>query len=263
MKKIRFTFAIYMVILFFGCSNHSKKIVINLELIKKFDSISEKSHPYNIDLSILMDNDFISLYRLDGEKIKTLYLNNDGSFDQISLYDKEFGKKVIKDIDDEIAKNIINDFKKIIEQTIIFDKRIKRVDKILCQDFLNKDLISTLETNLFCHKNLYSTNFFSKEYYGMHVAIDESINLAKFEYYYNNNSYVMMMDHTLTNNVRFFKNFGSKKECFICSTLFEKDGQEAGTHLISESDLQFFEKEVTFFKNIITEKISKLKGQEL
>jgi hypothetical protein len=262
MKNLKIIFAICIAILLFGCDNHSNKVnvAINLESIKKFDSICKQNYTYTIGLDVHIDSNEIVLCQINDGKVKTLYLNGDGSFyGHVYLSDEEIGVNRINDYDDKVAQKVFNDFKKIIEQTIAIDKRMKRVDKILCQDFLNKDQISTLKANLFCRKNLRPTNFFEETYFGISVIIDERADQGAFKY--NNN--VILMDHTLTSDLCFYKDFDSEKECCISSSLCKKDGKEFQTCSISESDLEFFEKEVKIFKNMITEKIGKLKDPKL
>lgn len=263
MKKVIFTICI-LAILFNSCHNHSTKVVIDPQLIKKFylayGNFGEKlNYRYESDLSIFYGkevNDYIFFSLYEKEKTKNLWIDNNGCLIEIDIKDNEMGFKEIKDPDDEIAQKIISDFTKIMEQTLIVSDKLKRVDKIFEQDFLSREQISTLKATLFCRENLKPTNFFSKKYFGMDVYIDEPANLASFEC----NGYLMITDYDLNHVNSFYKKTSiSGVQFFLSPDNYRKDSnQEFRTCSISEEDLISFEEAAKTFKNIITEKIGKL-----
>ena len=159
-----------LVILLSSCRNHSHQVAINPELIKKYDSIvgnpDKKKHiRYDSNLWISYGEKGIRLSFENDKRSKNLWLYNNGEFITIYLVDDEMGFKGIEDANDQVAKKIIGEFIEIMQKELEISENLKRIDKILKQDFLNQDQISTLKANIFCRENLHSTNFFSKTYF--------------------------------------------------------------------------------------------------
>jgi len=265
MKTIYFIFGIAL-FLFFGCDNKPEKvnnIGINLELIQKFDSIvgfygERLDYRYPPNLSIVRTDYTIFLIKQENSRTKELYLDSNGFFLELIITDdeNEMEMKIIDDPNNQLVQKTIRDFIKEIQVSLFVASKIKRVDKMLSQDFLDKKQLLALKADLFKKENLYMGMFYSKDYSGIRVLADAQDDLGS-QSSITFDCCTIYLDAFLSKTFMFEKHNGSSisRDCYSLDV--EKYNYN-GIYEISEDDLISFEESFNSFKEIINAKFDKL-----
>jgi len=262
MKKLIFTASI-LALIFCACNSYPDKVVIEPQLLKTFDSLShspltEQNVTYDrhqISVATGDDDpdiiDEIILFQLGDEKNRDLHLSPEGKFLRLRLYDEEIKKsRTIYDPDDEVAQKIIKDFIGIMNQAIAVDNKIKKVNKILAQDFLSqKDIFSLMV----CRENIRSSPYSSRKYSDLEIILgdelDSAVNLKIADYW-------IEFTDNLTEINYFRKTNNDLTEYWLGHDYYIRGDKKGSVWEMEDEDLKFFENEISALKTKIRAQIN-------
>jgi len=240
--------ALILATLFSAC--RSDEVIIDPQLLKTFDSLCKlpatpQNNDYDPGLRIQIIDDKISLHLFKDREYECLYLDSEGKFIELFLDNEETrSDRSINDLNDIIAQRIINDFINRINQTIAVDNKIKRVNKLLAQDFIDPERINSLKK---CRDSLCSLSSGIVEYFGAVMIINDvtnTVNIKIGDYYVD-----MGWDFTRIDHFRKMRNH--ENEYLLGVDYYARKSDYGSVWKMTESDLKFFESEAVLIKNLI------------
>ena len=260
MKRLIFGASV-LALIFCACNSYPDKVVIDPQLLKTFDSLvhsplTEQNYTYDRRQLFIIppdDDGEIILFspRIGEVKYKDLILDSEGKFLRLRLHDEEIGEsRTIYDPDNEIVQKVIKDFIKIMNQTIAVDNKIKKVNKILAQDFLSqKDIFSLMV----CRENIRSSPYSSGKYSNLKIILDDELDGAVN---LNIDDYWIAFTGNLAEINYFEKTSNDLIEYWLGADYYIRGDKKGSVWEMGDDDLKFFENEISALKTKIRAQIN-------